>query len=317
MSEYAVKLPQFPSEILNSAATRFYEYLRVEKNYSQNTLNAYLLDLKSFFEFCLQEQIEIYQLESVDVRSYFAFLSKNQGLDRRTQSRKLSSLRTFYKVLLKDNLVPGNPILSVSFPKTRKQVPKNFRIEETESILDYEYENENASEILNIRDKAILEVLYSSGLRVFELVDATLVQLSADHTILKVLGKRRKERYVYLGKEAIKSLNEYLDVRPRFRPRSDEIFLNQKGNKLTTRGVRYILNERRKRMGWDKPITPHKFRHTFATDLLDAGADIRAVQELLGHSSLSTTQVYLSVSKEKIKEVYRKAHPHARLDKSK
>ncbi len=316
MSEYAVKVPEFPSETLNSAAIRFHEYLRVEKNYSQNTLNAYLLDLKSFFEFCMKEQIEIYELESVDVRSYFAYLSKNQGLDRRTQSRKLSSLRTFYKVLLKDNLVPENPILSVHFPKTRKQIPKNFKIEETESIL--EYENESASEILNLRDKAIIEVLYSTGLRVFELVDASLTQLSSDHTILKVMGKRRKERFVYLGKEAIQSLNTYLDARPRFRPRCDEIFLNQKGNKLTTRGVRYILNERRKRMGWDKPITPHKFRHTFATDLLDAGADIRAVKELLGHSSLSTTQIYLSVSKEKIKEVYRKAHPHARrLDKSK
>ncbi|MFB5651450.1 site-specific tyrosine recombinase/integron integrase [Leptospira wolffii] len=315
MSEYAVKIPTFESETLNYAANRFYEYLRVEKNYTQNTLNAYLLDLKSFFEFCQKEQIQIYELESVDVRSYFAYLAQNQGLDRRTQSRKLSSLRTFYKVLLKDNLVPGNPILSVSFPKTRKQVPKNFRIEETESILDFE--NENASEILNLRDKAIIEVLYSTGLRVFELVDASLTQLSADHTILKVLGKRRKERFVYLGKEAVDCLKEYLESRPRFRPKCDEIFLNQKGNKLTTRGVRYILNERRKRMGWDKPITPHKFRHTFATDLLDAGADIRAVQELLGHSSLSTTQVYLSVSKEKIKEVYRKAHPHARLDKSK
>ncbi|EQA43735.1 putative tyrosine recombinase XerC [Leptospira broomii serovar Hurstbridge str. 5399] len=315
MSEYTIKVPEFSSETLNQAARRFHEYLRVEKNYSQNTLNAYLLDLKSFFEFSEREQIDIYQLEAVYVRSYFAYLSKNQGLDRKTQSRKLSSLRTFYKVLQKDGLVPSNPILSVHFPKTRKQVPKNFRIEETEEIL--EYEDGKASEILNLRDKAIIEVLYSTGLRVFELVDASLTQLSRDNTILKVLGKRRKERFAYLGKEAIESLTAYLEVRPRFRPQCDEIFLNQKGKKLTTRGVRYILNERRKRMGWDKPITPHKFRHTFATDLLDAGADIRAVQELLGHSSLSTTQVYLSVSKEKIKEVYRKAHPHAkRIDPS-
>ncbi|PJZ68542.1 recombinase XerC [Leptospira perolatii] len=315
MSEYSVKVPLFSSESLNLAANRFQEYLRVEKNYSQNTLNAYLLDLKSFFEFCLREQIDIFGLEPVDVRSYFAFLSQNQGLDRRTQSRKLSSLRTFYKVLVKDEKIPSNPVLSVHFPKTRKQVPRNFRIQETEELL--EYADEKASEILNFRDKAIIEVLYSTGLRVFELVDASLLQLSQDKTVLKVLGKRRKERYVYIGKEALESLNAYLEVRSKLRPQSDEIFLNQKGKKLTTRGVRYILNERRKRMGWDKPITPHKFRHTFATDLLDAGADIRAVQELLGHSSLSTTQVYLSVSKEKIKEVYRKAHPHARLDKSK
>lgn len=311
MSEYTLSVPKFSSEILTKAAHRFHEYLRIEKNYSQNTLNAYLLDLKSFFEFCQSEQIDIYTLEAVDVRSYFAFLSLKQGLDRRTQSRKLSSLRTFYKVMFNDGKVPSNPILSVQFPKTRKQIPKNFRIQETEEILEFEEEG-RTSEILNLRDKAIIEVLYSGGLRVFELVDATLTRLSQDRTILKVLGKRRKERFAYLGKEAVESLSAYLEVRPNFRPQCEEIFLNQKGKKLTTRGVRYILNERRKRMGWDKPITPHKFRHTFATDLLDAGADIRAVQELLGHSSLSTTQVYLSVSKEKIKEVYRKAHPHAK-----
>ncbi len=127
------------------------------------------------------------------------------------------------------------------------------------------------------------------------------------------MGKRRKERFVYLGDEAVTALNEYLELRGEIK--EEEIFLNQRGKKLTTRGVRYILNERRKSMGFEKSVTPHKFRHTFATDLLDAGADIRAVQELLGHSSLSSTQVYLSVSKEKLKEIYRKAHPHAKLDR--
>ncbi|EMM83520.1 site-specific recombinase, phage integrase family [Leptospira interrogans str. 2006001854] len=211
---------------------------------------------------------------------------------------------------MREDLVKSNPATQLSFPKVRKEVPKNFRINETEEIL--EFESENASEVSEIRDRAMIEVLYSSGLRVFELVNAKLNSLSKDLTVLKVLGKGRKERFVYFGKEAVSSLQKYLEYRNVSFPDAEEIFLNQRGKKLTTRGVRYILNERRKKMGWEKTITPHKFRHTFATDLLDAGAEIRAVQELLGHSSLSTTQIYLSVSKEKIKEVYRKAHPHAR-----
>lgn len=310
MGDYPFQLPKFESESQNDAAEKFLTYLRIEKNYSQNTLNAYSIDLKFFFDFCQKEQLDILRIEPVDIRSYFAFLAKNNGLDRRSQSRKLSSLRTFYKVLLRENLVPSNPALQISFPRVRREIPKNFRIGETEEILSFE--TESASEILEIRDKAMIEVLYSSGLRVFELVNAKLSAISKDLKILKVLGKGQKERYVYFGKEAVHSLQSYLDRRNELFPDAEEIFLNQKGKKLTTRGVRYILNERRKKMGWEKTITPHKFRHTFATDLLDAGADIRAVQELLGHSSLSTTQIYLSVSKEKIKEVYRKAHPHAR-----
>ncbi|MBM9575638.1 tyrosine recombinase XerC [Leptospira sp. 201903070] len=310
MGDYPFRLPQFSSASQNLAAEKFITYLRIEKNYSQNTLNAYSIDLKFFFDFCEKEQLDILQIEPVDIRSYFAYLAKNHGLDRRSQSRKLSSLRTFYKVLLRDDLVSSNPAVQISFPRVRRDIPKNFRIGETEEILSFAAER--TSEILDIRDRAMIEVLYSSGLRVFELVNAKLSALSKDLTILKVLGKGQKERFVYFGKEAIHSLEKYLEYRTHFFPETEEIFLNQKGKKLTTRGVRYILNERRKKMGWEKTITPHKFRHTFATDLLDAGADIRAVQELLGHSSLSTTQIYLSVSKEKIKEVYRKAHPHAR-----
>ncbi|MBE8365070.1 tyrosine recombinase XerC [Leptospira borgpetersenii] len=310
MGDYPFQFPKFPSSFLNETAEKFINYLKIEKNYSQNTINAYSIDLKFFFEFCEKEQLDILQVEPVDIRSYFSYLAKEQDLDRRSQSRKLSSLRTFYKVLLRDDQIESNPATRISFPKVRKEVPKNFRINETEEIL--EFEAERTSEILEIRDKAMIEVLYSSGLRVFELVNAKLGSLSKDLTVLKVLGKGQKERFVYFGKEAVDSLRRYLEYRNVSFPDVKEIFLNQKGKKLTTRGVRYILNERKKKMGWEKKITPHKFRHTFATDLLDAGADIRAVQELLGHSSLSTTQIYLSVSKEKIKEVYRKAHPHAR-----
>lgn len=283
-------------------------YLKIEKNYSEHTLFAYLRDLKFFFEFCLKEEIDILSIDVLDIRAYFADLKATKNQDKRTQSRKLSSLRTFYKFLFREEKIGANPILQVSFPKTKKRLPKNFTPIETEDILDFEVEEKTP--VLGKRDKAIVEVLYSTGLRVFELVGAKLSDLSENLTSLKVMGKRRKERFVFIGEEAKLALREYLEERGSKGP--EEIFLNQRGTKLTTRGIRYILAERRSVMGMEKAITPHKFRHTFATDLLNAGADIRAVQELLGHASLSSTQVYLSVSRDRLKEVYRNAHPHAK-----
>lgn len=311
MSELEVVFPDYLSVSMKDSIKIFQIYLDVEKNYSLHTQSAYLRDLKFFLDFCFREEIDYLEIEVVDIRSYFSELSKKKNLDKITQTRKLSSLRTFYRCLFQKDIIPSNPILSVNFPKTKTRLPKSFKPIETEDIL--EYDNHEASPILEKRDKAILEILYSSGMRVFELVNAKISDLSRDTKTLKIMGKRRKERFVYLGDEAVLALNEYLELRGE--SKEEEIFLNQRGKKLTTRGVRYILNERRKSMGFEKSVTPHKFRHTFATDLLDAGADIRAVQELLGHSSLSSTQVYLSVSKEKLKEIYRKAHPHAKLDR--
>lgn len=311
MSELEVVFPGSLSPKMKEAVGVFRDYLHLEKNYSAHTQSAYLRDLKFFLEFCLKEGIDFLEIEVVDIRSYFADLARERNLDKKTQTRKLSSLRTFYRCLFQRDWIPSNPILSVNFPKTKKRIPKSYKPIETEEIL--EYESKEASPLLEKRDRAILEILYSSGMRVFELVNAKKKDLSSDFRSLKVLGKRRKERYVYLGDEAVLCLKEYLELRGE--TPEEEIFLNQRGKKLTTRGVRYILNERRKAMGFEKSLTPHKFRHTFATDLLDAGADIRAVQELLGHSSLSSTQIYLSVSKEKLKEIYRKAHPHAKLER--
>ncbi|MCB1177133.1 MAG: tyrosine-type recombinase/integrase, partial [Leptospiraceae bacterium] len=193
--------------------------------------------------------------------------------------------------------------------KVKKIIPKNFTPIETTEIIDF---REEKNEFIQKRNLAIIEVFYSSGMRVFELVNSKWENLSSDFTQLKILGKRNKERYVFLGEKAIQALRDYKDSLEEYNVDSF-IFLNFRKKKLTTRGVQYILEETRKKLGWEKKITPHKFRHTFATDLLNEGADIRHVQELLGHSSLSSTQIYLSVSKERLKEVYRKAHPHAKL----
>ncbi|GBF49899.1 tyrosine recombinase XerC [Leptospira ryugenii] len=310
-STLEVKLPSHASQKMVESFLAYRTYLKIEKNYSEHTLFAYLRDLKFFFEFCLKEEIDFLSVDVLDVRGYFADLKTTKKLDKRTQSRKLSSLRTFYKFLFREEKIPANPILSVSFPKTKKKLPKNFTPIETEEILEFESEEKTNS--LNARDKAIVEILYSTGLRVFELVNAKLSDLNMELTSLKVMGKRRKERYVFIGDEAREALKSYLDERGNAH-KAEEIFLNQRGTKLTTRGIRYILAERRALLGMEKPITPHKFRHTFATDLLNAGADIRAVQELLGHSSLTSTQVYLSVSRDRLREVYRNAHPHAKKD---
>jgi integrase/recombinase XerC len=308
-SKLEVELPPNATPKMTEYYLQFRTYLKIEKNYSEHTLFAYLRDLKFFFSFCLKEEIDFLSIDVLDVRGYFADLKATKKLDKRTQGRKLSSLRTFYKFLFREEKIPANPIISVSFPKTKKKLPKNFTQIETEDILDYHAEEKPSS--LGKRDKAIVEILYSTGLRVFELVTAKLSDLNSELTMLKVLGKRKKERYVFIGDEARIALGEYLEERGTV-SKAEEIFLNQRGGKLTTRGIRYILAERRTLMGMEKAITPHKFRHTFATDLLNAGADIRAVQELLGHSSLSSTQVYLSVSRDRLKEVYRSAHPHAK-----
>ncbi len=304
-----IQPPENATPEMRAQFLEYRRYLKIERNYSEHTLFAYLRDLKFFWEFCLAEEINYLAADVLDVRSYFAHLKSKKKQDKRTQTRKLSSLRTFYKFLYKRDVIPSSPILSVSFPKTKKKLPKNLTPIETEDILDFE--NPEAKEASKERDKAIVEILYSTGIRVFELVNAKVNDLSEDYSSLKVMGKRRKERFVFIGEEAKIALKTYLEEE-RAQSKAEEIFLNHRGNKLTTRGVRYILSERKDFMGMEKSISPHKFRHTFATDLLNAGADIRAVQELLGHSSLSSTQVYLSVSRDRLKEIYRNSHPHAK-----
>lgn len=296
---------------MKKAVEAFRTYIDIEKNYSIHTRAAYLRDIKDYLTFCLKEDLDFLKIEVIDIRSFFSYLNQRQKLEKKSQSRKLSSLRTFYKLLHRLEMIPENLILSVNFPKQKRNLPKNFSPIEMEDIL--EYKKNKANPFLEVRDKAILELLYSTGIRVFELVNASIPDLDNDLNTLKVLGKGSKSRYVFIGTTARSILHEYLELRQKNLCNNKYIFINQRGNQLTTRGVRYILNERRKTMGMEKKVTPHKFRHTFATDLLNAGADIRAVQEMLGHVSLSSTQIYLSVSKERLKEIYRNAHPHAKM----
>lgn len=298
----------FP-EAAKQHAIDFQEFISVGKGYSIHTAEAYLSDLKFFLIFCSKESINYLQVTPQEIRSYFASLNIQEHLDKKSQSRKLSSLRSFYKYLFQNELIPENPILQVRFPKTKKTIPKNFSPNEMSQILDGVSEEDLWIESRNL---ALLEVFYSTGMRVFELVNCKWDHLSSDLSEMKILGKRNKERYVFLGESARKALEDY-KILSTGKFSNGYIFLNFRGFQLTTRGVQFILEKMQKKMGMEKKITPHKFRHTFATDLLNEGADIRHVQELLGHKSLSSTQIYLSVSKERLKEIYRKSHPHAKL----
>jgi len=291
---------------------KFLNYLSFEKNYSEHTISAYQKDVSDFIKFCESEQQNLETIDSLFVRSYFSALNLKQKLDKKSQSRKLSALRSFYKFLYKQEWISSNPALYVKFPKTKKSLPKSFSPIEIETILESEI---HKTPILEKRNTAILEVLYSTGMRVSELVNAKIEDYSEQESQMKILGKRNKERYVFFGAKAKEALREYLILRGM--PQTGYLFVNQKGKKLSTRGVQFILEDIQKTIGFEKKITPHKFRHTFATDLLNEGADIRHVQEMLGHSSLSSTQIYLSVTKDRLKEIYRSAHPHAKNQEEK
>jgi integrase/recombinase XerC len=291
----------------NSCLISFYDYLYIEKNYSELTIRSYFSDLYSLCNFCITQQLDLIQLTYPDFRKYFTELNSVQKIEKTTQRRKISSFRTFFKFLYNREMIQVNPSIQMKFPRVRKLLPKNITANEMTRILEPLDNTEN----YEIRDNCILEVLYSTGMRISELVRLKWEDLDTEFSRAKVLGKGNKERYVFFGEKA----SEFLKMYQLLNGNNSKgiVFLNKNKKPLTDRGVRYILNEIRKINGIEKSISPHKFRHSFATDLLDAGADIRYVQEMLGHSSLKTTQIYLTVSKERLKDVYRKSHPHAKL----
>lgn len=293
---------------------KFGHYLSVEKNLSSHTQRNYLSDLYQFKDFVEREYpgISITRVDNMTIRSYLGSLYKTNK--KSSIARKLASLRTFFKFLLKTGIRKENPASTVSTPRLEKHVPSFLTIDEMFALLNMPDE----TKLAGMRDKAILETLYSSGLRVSELVEMNEDDLDLNLGIIKVMGKGRKERIVPIGRKAIEALNHYLSSRKKmgkyplssvFNP---PLLLNQRGGRLTTRSVARIINRYIEQCGLLKNISPHSLRHTFATHMLDAGADLRAIQELLGHVSLSTTQKYTHVSIHKLMEVYDKAHPKSR-----
>lgn len=282
----------------------FLKYLKIEKNYSKLTIINYGKDLKTFLEFLKENDIENFdKIEYQTIRKFLEYLYE-QKYEKKTIARHISSLRSLFKYLLKENKIKNNPMILISNPKLDKKLPKYLYYEQIEQILSIPDQNTP----LGMRDLTILELLYSTGVRVSELVNIKIEDISFDEKTIKILGKGNKERIVLYGKVLSNYLEKYLKMRAAFNPNHTYLFINKNGNKLTDRGVRVIIDNILKKGMIDFHISPHMLRHTFATHLLDNGADLKCVQELLGHKNLSSTQVYTHISDEHLRKVYLETH---------
>lgn len=308
----------------------FVVHLQHNMKASPQTVRCYRADLREFEEFLKtgllpRASVSLTSLDHHAIREYLSFLHE-RGVSRATVARKLASLRSFFRHLVRQERMAGNPAAQVSTPKLERRLPRALTEAEVESLLD----NAFGATPLDLRDRAILELLYACGVRVAELVGADLGDMDISGAvgdgILRVLGKGRKERLVPIGSKAVRALLAWIKARPRLLPESeragrgrareggdarDAAFLNARGGRLTDRSVRRILNARLRAAAVRQRVSPHTLRHSFATHMLNAGADLRSIQELLGHSSLSTTQRYTAVSTKRLLEVYDRAHPHS------
>ncbi len=302
---------------MKNAIEEFKKHLETELRSSEHTTRNYVSDLEQFYESVKEKGKEpgLGDMDQMTIRSFMAQL--HRGHAKSSISRKLSSIRAFCKYLVRRGKLKDNPAALVSAPKLKKKLPKFLTVDEAFALADVV----QATDVGGLRDKAIIEVLYSCGIRVSELVGLNLGDIDFKLGIIRVLGKGGKERVVPIGQKAVDACKRYLkqrdevftDSRGRARAGIDEkaFFLNAKGGRLTARSVSRLINNYIIKAGILKHISPHAIRHSFATHLLEAGADLRAIQELLGHASLSTTQKYTHVSVDKLMEVYDKAHPRA------
>lgn len=298
-------LPKY-KEMLSS----FIRYVQLEKNFSVHTIREYEKDLTEFFSFLEAEGVlTIDEVEYIHARLFITKLYDEKKA-RTTISRKISSIRSFFKFANREFNLDDAPFRSLYHPKKEERLP-NFFYEEELNIL---FEKNQGTDLKSLRNMAILELLYATGIRVSELVSIELNQVDFSYNIIRVMGKGRKERIVPFGGFASDALLIYKDeVRPKLMKtkQHDKLFVNMRGGELTDRGVRHILKEMIEKASMHTKVYPHMFRHTFATHLLNNGADLRTVQELLGHSHLSSTQVYTHVTKEALRKTYMNAHPRA------
>ena len=333
----------------------FASYLQVEKDMSVHTLRSYLGDIVDFFIFLQKEGCSPLKADTLILRAFFTQISgvnfartekdndqqatsqskketkpkakkkpvtvvtgqtQRRSLSARSQARKLSSIKVFYKLLIKRGKLKESPA-TMKAPKFYKSLPAFIPAKEMDALTEPSTLHElNRPEPLVIRDRAIIETLYSTGMRISELLSLTVTNIKGyDGSIvseLKITGKGNKNRIVFFGESARQSITQYLAHRHQLNATTGSLFVNARGGPLTDRGVRDILKHYERPANMQRPLYPHRFRHSFATDLLNEGADIRQVQEMLGHKSLSTTQIYTSVSKERLRQVYRQSHPRAR-----
>jgi len=287
----------------------FLRYLEVEKDVSSHTIRAYRKDLEDFAGYVKSNPD---QIDMLDIRGFVADQIQ-KGMDKVTVGRKLSSVRSFLKYLYRESYIQSNPAKLVANPKKPKLLPKFLSVDDIFSLI----EKPQGSGFISVRDKAILELLYSSGLRVSELSGLNVDELNIKEALVKVRGKGKKERIVPIGSKALNALKSYLIERMLRKRKDRALFINRTGTRLTDRSVRRIVVKYARALALHGQIGPHMLRHSFASHLLQGGADLRVIQELLGHASLSTTQRYTHLDITHLVDVYDKAHPLAGKEKTK
>ncbi|EPI2200328.1 tyrosine recombinase XerC [Enterococcus hirae] len=291
---------------------KFLRYLIVERGYSEKTREAYEEDLTNFERFLTESgEDDLLKINHLDVRVYLSYLT-DERYSRNSISRKIASLRSFYQYLLKEEVIKENPFSYVHLKKKNLKLPRFFYENEMQVLFD----SVKGEKPLDLRNQALLEVLYGSGIRLSECSNLKLAEIDFDSEVMLIHGKGNKERYAPLGSFAQDVLQEYFEkgrkvLMDKYHKSHDYVFVNHHGEPITPTGIEYVLNQVIKKSSLDSSIHPHMLRHTFATHLLNNGADMRTVQELLGHANLSTTQIYAHVTKESLQKNYRSFHPRA------
>ncbi len=290
---------------LSELVEEFLRYLLIDKGYSNNTIASYKIDLEKFLEYNKGKSID--NITNSDLKEYVKWLNK-ENLNEKSISRNISCLKSFYKFLVIEKYVKNNPSDLISIPKVKKSLPKTLTEDEVIKLLDIDL-----TDNFSYRNKAMLEVMYATGLRVSELVNLKLQDVDLSQDLVRTFGKGSKERVIPIGEYAREYLEKYIyEYRGSMvkRTNNEYLFLNNHGNKMTRQGFFKIIKKIAKEKGIDKELSPHTLRHSFATHLLKYGADLRTIQELLGHSDISTTQIYTYISNEELKKNYENFHPH-------
>jgi len=285
----------------------FLDYLTIERGLAQNTIISYRYDLIKYINFLKKNKISFNQTKKDLVNNYFVFLRK-KNLEINSISRNLVAVKMLYRFLLIEGFIKEDITGLIEFPRMSKKLPHVLSLREINLLLD----QANFKSNLGLRDQAILELLYATGMRVSELIYLKIEDINMENRMLKCLGKGSKERIIPFGSKADESLRLYLDkVRPKLvkNPNEDILFLNSRGERLSRQGIFYLVKKYVRKAGIEKKVTPHTLRHTLATHLLENGADLRSVQEMLGHSDISTTQIYTHVSRKWVSEEYYRAFP--------
>ena len=294
---------------MNNLIHEFINYLSVERGLATNTLESYGRDLRQYSQYLGEDQVDLDAVSRSTIINYLVFLQK-QGKATATIARRLAALKAFYQFLVREKRIKTDPTANLESPKLEKRLPRVLTVSEVERLLA----QPDPSQPAGLRDRGMLELLYATGIRVSELVSLNVEDVNLETGYIRCTGKGSKERIVPLGSLAIKWVQEYLQHgRPKLVKDREEkaLFVNHHGNRLTRQGFWKIVKKYAEDARIDKEITPHTLRHSFATHLLENGADLRSVQEMLGHADISTTQIYTHVTKDRLKEVYARTHPRA------